>query len=548
MNTIGEENENDRKLEDGIGERVSRRQFFGLVGGAAAVMALGGGAAGLLAGCSSSSNGTGGTNKNSSTIAGIKTGGTLKIGVLPVASLGWPVSIMGQGQGVNQGVYETLLRSDSDGNVSPWLAENWAIAKDEKSITLNLRKGVKFHDGSDLTAAVVKWNLEQYMAAHSVKNWKSVDVVDDNTVRVNFTKWDNTLLLSFADSSFEVYMISKAAFDSKGQQWLVKNPVGTGPFKFVSFQQDVGFKSVRNPTYWKKDAQGVQLPYLDALEYSFIKSAVSMRNALQAKELDVATLGLSDSDMKSDTLDFRTKIAGMETIVPDLINTGSPWANQKFREAVEYGIDKESIATTFGYGQLQAPYQMMPSDSKAFNKDFTLARKYDPEKAKQLLKESGLTLPIQTTLIVSQPDLRDTALAMVDTLGNIGIKLKLDFPDVGRWITYIMGPWPKNSALYTPYPAEDPTYALGLQFLLNTIGPSWKPTPELKAAFDAAYVTPKIDETKIRAATDIITRDALLIPVKQSPTCQGAWTYAHVDYEKRGGPGMWNTETAWINK
>lgn len=548
MNTIGEENENDRKLQDGAGERVSRRQFFGLVGGAAAVMALGGGAAGLLAGCSSSTNTTGATNSNSSTTGAVKTGGTLKIGVAPVASLGWPVSIMGQGQGVNQGVYETLLRSDSQGKVTGWLAKSYAIAKDLKSITLNLEQGVKFHDGSDLTAAVVKWNLEQYMAAHSVKNWKSVDLVDDSTVRVNFTKWDNTVLLSFADSSFEVYMISKAAYDAHGQQWLVKNPVGTGPFKFVSFQQDVGFKAVKNPTYWKKDAQGVQLPYLDALQYSFISSAVSMKNALQAKELDVATLGLSDSDIKSDTMLFRTKIAGMETIVPDLVNADSPWANMKFREAVEYGIDKEAIVNTFGYGILQAPYQMMPPDSLAFNPNFTLGRKYDPQKAKQLLQESGLTLPIQTTLIVSQPDLKDTALAMQDTLGNIGIKIKLDFPDVGRWITYIMGPWPKNSALYTPYPAVDPTYALGLQFLINTIGPSWKPTPELTAAFDAAYVTPQVDEAKIRAATDIIISDALLIPVKQSPTCQGCWSYAHVDYEKRGGPGMWNTETAWISK
>ena len=59
--------------------------------------------------------------------------------------------------------YETLLRSDNKGNLVPWLAESYKVADDQKSITFTIRKGVKFSDGSDLTAAVVKWNLEQYM-------------------------------------------------------------------------------------------------------------------------------------------------------------------------------------------------------------------------------------------------------------------------------------------------------------------------------------------------------------------------------------------------
>ena len=139
---------------------------------------------------------------------------------------------MGQGQGVNQGVFETLLRTDDKGEVYPWLAESYAISDDLTSITLNLRKGVQFHDGSDFNAKVAKWNIEQYIAAGSVNFWKSVEMMDDYTVRVNFTKWDNTILSSFADSSFEVYMVSKASYDAKGQQWMVDNPVVNGPFKF----------------------------------------------------------------------------------------------------------------------------------------------------------------------------------------------------------------------------------------------------------------------------------------------------------------------------
>ena len=521
---------------------ISRREF--LVGSGAIIATV------ALAACTqnTTTKTTTGTGPTPSTPAGIKKGGTLKYGVISVASLGWPISIMGQGQGVNQCVFETLLRSDDKGKVYPWLAESYTIADDLASITLNLRKGVQFHDGSDFNATVAKWNLEQYISANSVNFWKSVDRLDDYTVRVNFTKWDNTLLSSFADSSFEVYMVSKASYDAKGQQWMTENPVGTGPFKFVSFQQDVGFKVERNPAYWKKDAQGNQLPYLDGLDYTFVSGQSTLRMSLQAKQLDMAQLHLIDSDLTKQGIVFHNKVTGKEYLVPDIANPDSPWSNKKFREAVEYGIDKESLAKSFGYGYLQAPYQMPQHDSLSFNPDFSLSRKYDPEKAKQLLAESGLTLPVQTTLIYSQAQMQNRALAIQESLGKIGVNIKLDFPDVGRWITYIMGPWPQNAALYTPYPCIDPTFSLGLQFIMNHISASWKPTPELTAAVQAAYSPREIDIAKLRVATDLVISDALLIPVFESAICQGDWPYVHYDFEKRGGPGLWNTEEAWIDK
>jgi ABC-type transport system substrate-binding protein len=274
-----------------------------------------------------------------------------------------------------------------------------------------------------------------------------------------------------------------------------------------------------------------------------------LRMSLQSNVLDmVSDLQLSDSNLSKEGIVFHTKVISTECVVPDTINPDSPWSNKKFREAIEYGIDKESIAKAFGYGYLQAPYQMPPPDSLAFNPDFTLGRKYDPEKAKQLLSESGLTMPIQTTFIVSQVDTQSRALAMQDSLAKIGVNVKLDFPDFGRWMTYLMGPWPKNSALFTPYPTIDPTYSLGLQFIMTHISASWKPTPELTAAVQAAFSAREIDIAKIRAATDIVISDALLIPVKYAVNCQGDWPYVHYEYEKRGGPVLWNTETAWIDK
>ena len=115
---------------------------------------------------------------------------------------------------------ESLLRQDNKGNIIPWLAESYKIADDLKSITFNLRKGVKFHDGSDFNAEAAKWNLDNFIQAKMESSWASVDILDDYTIRVNITQWTNTVLTSFADAMTPVFMVSKAAFDKNGKDWM----------------------------------------------------------------------------------------------------------------------------------------------------------------------------------------------------------------------------------------------------------------------------------------------------------------------------------------
>ena len=124
--------------------------------------------------------------------------------------------------------------------------------------------------------------------------------------------------------------------------------------------------------------------------------------------------------------DFVVKVppeSTMNVLIPDTANADSPWANQKVREAVEYAIDKEGIAKTFGYGFLQAPYQIVPpACTLAYNADFTLGRKFDLEKAKQLLAEAGGGF--ETTIIVTPTADRDIISVIQDNLGKIGIKVE----------------------------------------------------------------------------------------------------------------------------
>ena len=89
-------------------------------------------------------------------------------------------------------------------------------------------------------------------------SWASVDIIDDYTVRVNFTQWMCTIPLSFTEGNTMAYMVSKAAFDKNGKDWMNYNLVGTGPFKQSFIKMDVSTNFVRNPDYWVKGK-----PYLD---------------------------------------------------------------------------------------------------------------------------------------------------------------------------------------------------------------------------------------------------------------------------------------------
>ena len=111
---------------------------------------------------STGSTDTSGTTATSAALTP-KPGGTLRIAAPSFGiNVGWPATFSGGGDQV-QAYYETLLHGDEKGNLIPWLAESYKVADDQKSITFTIRKGVKFSDGSDLTADVVKWNLEQQL-------------------------------------------------------------------------------------------------------------------------------------------------------------------------------------------------------------------------------------------------------------------------------------------------------------------------------------------------------------------------------------------------
>ncbi len=157
----------------------------------------------------------------SSTAVTPKSGGTLRIGYnRDAVYLGDPIELTQQQDMVmSRPAIETLARYDSSGQLVPWLATGWTVNADDLTMTITLRKGVKFHDGTDFNAEAVKFNLDRFKASKrsELALVKSVDIVDDYTVKVGLSTWDNTIdgsLLYYAGN-----MASKQAFEKNGKAW-----------------------------------------------------------------------------------------------------------------------------------------------------------------------------------------------------------------------------------------------------------------------------------------------------------------------------------------
>ena len=181
-------------------------------------------------------------------------GGTLRIGeAWDGVSIGYPPKLVRAASNRQAApAIETLFHTNETGQLIPWLAIGSNENAAAKTITLSLREGVKFHDGSDFNAEAVKWNLEQQMAAKvpATARFKSIDVLNNYTLRVNLTDWDSTVTSNFATTLGLI--ISPTAYKKNGEEWCAKNPVGTGPFEFVSWQKDVRTIYKNFPTIGKK--------------------------------------------------------------------------------------------------------------------------------------------------------------------------------------------------------------------------------------------------------------------------------------------------------
>lgn len=446
-------------------------------------------------------------------------------------------------------VVENLVREDTSGNIHPYLATEWKIDKTAKTITFTLRKGVKFHDGTDFNAQAVVFNWEQTIAAKQVPGWTGVKLIDDYTVQVTYENYSNAYLSRAAGKVTGI--ISPTAFKEKGLEASKFSPVGTGPFKFESFTRGQVLKYTKNENYWQEGK-----PYLDGIHYLFMRDAMTQNAAMQAsgdQRLDAlnTTSGEQATQMAAQGFEVLKMPIGPVSLIPDSNDPKSPLANAKVREAISYAIDREGISKARGFGIWTPAYQFTPEGWLSHIPDAQFKNTtYDTNKAKQILTEAGYPNGFTTKIIV-MPGLvdKDAMVAIQQSLSKIGIKVDLEFPDNGGYTNYRMKGWSGLLAQHTR----------SLSNFNNTMTIYWLPNggqfPNMKRAdglidaINASVQTEKVDAPSGQKISKIIADDTMVIPVYNVYDLYITNKNLHdAEFTKWGSSTVFIPENAWLSK
>lgn len=474
-------------------------------------------------------------------------GGTLKIiqTTGPKTPFGWPPESVGESSIPAKPAVEALLRARADGTYEPHLAEAFKVAPDKSSITFHLRKGIKFHDGTAFTADAVKFNLEAQRQEKrpGTEDWGSIEVIDDFTVRVNLKRYRNILFRYFSGTGGSI--VSPSAFKNRGLEFVRWNPVGTGPFEFVSFERDVGVKYKKFGGYWVKGQ-----PYLDGIEYLFISDPMTQRAVMEANEADVLLAKNMKIAAELRDMGFEAFPAATGTVVliPDSANPSSPLSDKRVREAIEYAINKEAIVKAKGFGFLEAQYQLPLRGTIGYIKNFK-GRTHNIEKARSLLRDAGYEKGLKLKIIPYVGIDRDIVVILQDQLKKINVDLEIELVDLGKFTDYRRKGW-QNGFLIMPQVMGNFLWSIEFYY-----GPDAKDFPVLKkpsalaGALSEAIstLTPQVE--RIQKITRLIFEDITVIPLyTQAEVYICRKNVRDANFMKFESFTDWTPEKVWLMK
>jgi peptide/nickel transport system substrate-binding protein len=367
-------------------------------------------------------------------------------------------------------IYDTLVQPNEDGEYEPYLAESVEPNDTYDEWTITLREGVKFHDGSDLTAEVVKNNLDAYRGAYPSRNpllflfvfqnIENVEVADELTVTVTTkTPWPAMPATLFA--SGRVGIMGQAQLDDESR--CATNLIGTGPFKLEQWDKGVAFRATKNTDYWGRDADGNQLPYLDEIEYRPFPDGGTRVQALLAGDVDV----IHTSSAEQQALLRQDEEAGAVNLISTdeytevsygMMNSSKPpFDNIKARRAVAAAIDLETFNQVVNRGELTNATGPFAPGSVGHVEDTDMPD-FDPELAERLVseyeEETGQKL---TFTLHHTPDNEVTAAAQLlqEMVRKVGIEADLRPVEQAALIETVIGSdW--QIASFRNHPGGDP--------------------------------------------------------------------------------------------
>jgi peptide/nickel transport system substrate-binding protein len=367
-------------------------------------------------------------------------GGSLVYALEAETSGGWclPESQLAiSGIQVARAIYDTLTAPDENGDIKPYLAESVEPNGTFDEWTITLREGITFHDGTPLTAEVVKNNLDAFRGEYPgrtpllfrfvFENVATVEVVDDLTVQVTTaTPWP--AFPWFLWGSGRIGILAQAQLDDA--ETCDRNLIGTGPFVFEEWRENERFVATRNENYWRTDADGNQLPYLDRIEFRPVIEGSQRVNLLDGAQVQAMH---TSGAIQIDTLrGFGDRIRLVESnqfaeVGYFMLNAGEGriFNNQTARLAAAHALDRDRINEIRALGIPTVASGPFAPGNMGYLED-TGYPEFDPERARELVQqfeqETGQEFRI-TLSNTTDPDTVATGDLLQEMLEDVGIQV-----------------------------------------------------------------------------------------------------------------------------
>ncbi len=392
----------------------------------------------VLGGCSSDGTGESSGNNSSNDLSGSEPtyGGSVVVGIQQdIDSLDPHKAASAGTKEILFNIFEGLVKPDENGDLIGAVASDYKVSEDGLVYTFTLRDNVKFHNGSVVTADDVKYSLERVSGLldgtalistlSSAKGGiQKVDILDEKTVQVTVGSANMELIYSFV-----------AAIIPKGSgEQAEAQPIGTGPFSYVSYKPQEGIVLAKNPDYWQKG-----LPYLDEVNFKIVGSGDTALMELQGGTIDIyAYLTDSQAQVLEQTNAFELAASPSNVVQALFLNNAvKPLDNVKVRQAIAYALDKEEIDDFVGGGTGALISSAMLPTLTTYYVDLndTYGNTANVEKAKELLKEAGYPDGFDLTITIpSNYEFHmQTGQVVVEQLKAAGINATIQAVDWNTW-------------------------------------------------------------------------------------------------------------------
>jgi peptide/nickel transport system substrate-binding protein len=438
-----------------------------------------------------------------------------------------------------------LVRVTKDGlGLEPDLAKEWAISDDAKTYTFKLRDGIKFGDGSRVTASDVKFSLERLrdrqdsVMASMYGIVAAIETPDDATVVIHLNEPSAPFLSTLA--MFAASVVPEKAVKAEGENFGTK-PVGAGAFKLDEWRRGDRVILVRNHDYWEDSRVK-----LDGVEWVYIPNDNTRMLKLQAGEVDAAIfVPFNQIDTLQKNPDIQVHLDPSSREDHLLINHAhEPLGDVQVRRAICMAIDRQAIVKTVLFGHGQVANSFIPAGALYHNNDNPTCP-YDPDAAGKLLAQAGVGDDLNLKFLIAAGNSIDeqTAVLIKDMLGKVGIATDIVKEEQGQeWDSTVAGDYDLSLNYWTNDiidPDEKATFSLYGKDENRSYYTNYN-NPKVTALIDQGRVT--MDPDKRREIYDqiqkIASEDVNWVDLYYSPFRNASRVYVKGFYQNPTGRFM----------